>query len=314
MRVGTAERTGGSADEGPDEQRQDGEDGRRDEDDVGPPGHAPAMRVESHVLSIVAAMETIEVSRADGIVTVTLSRPEKKNAANGPMWNELHATFLEIAASSDDRAVVITGAGGDFCSGADLSGGGASGERQQHQLAVMRHIGDVANALHRIPQPVIAKVRGVAVGAGLNMALGCDLIVASTNARFSEIFARRGLSIDFGGSWLLPRRVGIHRAKELALLADIIDATEAERIGLVNRVVPDEQLDAFVDDWARRLAAGPPIALAQTKRMLDNAMHVTMEQALDDEGAAQTVNFTTEDTAEAMAAFIGKRTPKFSGR
>ena len=114
----------------------------------------------------------------------------------------------------------------------------------------MRHIGDVALALHRLPQPTIAKIRGVAVGAGLNMALGCDLVVASTNARFSEIFARRGLSIDFGGSWVLPRRVGLHRAKELALLADIIDATEAERIGLVNRVVDDAELDAFVDDWA----------------------------------------------------------------
>ena len=178
----------------------------------------------------------------------------------------------------------------------------------------MRHIGDVALALHRLPQPTIAKIRGVAVGAGLNMALGCDLVVASTNARFSEIFARRGLSIDFGGSWVLPRRVGLHRAKELALLADIIDATEAERIGLVNRVVDDGELDAFVDDWATRLAAGPPLALAMTKRMLNNSAHVTLEEALDDEGAAQTVNFGTKDTAEAMAAFLEKRAPNFSGR
>ena len=117
----------------------------------------------------------------------------------------------------------------------------------------MRHVGDVALALHRLPKPTIAKVRGVAVGAGCNMALGCDLVVASDNARFSEIFARRGLSIDFGGSWVLPRIVGMHRAKELALFADIIDAAEAERIGLVNRVVPDAEIDAFVDDWAARL-------------------------------------------------------------
>ena len=253
------------------------------------------------------------MQRHEGIVTITLSRPEKKNAANGVMWSELLATFREIAGNSADRVVVITGAGGDFCSGADLSGGGAGGA-ERHQLATMRHIGDVANALHRIPHPVIAKVRGVAVGAGLNMALGCDLVVASTNARFSEIFARRGLSIDFGGSWILPRRVGLHRAKELALLADIIDATEAERIGLVNRVVADDELDAFVDAWATRLAAGPPIALAQTKRMLDNAMNVTLEEALDDEGAAQTINFGTADTAEAMAAFVGKREPRFQGR
>lgn len=258
-------------------------------------------------------VETIDVRRNDGIVTITLNRPEKKNAVNAVMWNELLETFREVALDGATRAMVITGAGGDFCSGADLSGGGAE-DPDRHQLTTMRHIGDVALALHRIPQPTIAKIRGVAVGAGLNMALGCDLVVASTNARFSEIFARRGLSIDFGGSWVLPRRVGLHRAKELALLADIIDAAEADRIGLVNRVVDDAQLDAFVDDWATRLAAGPPLALAMTKRMLNNSAHVTLEQALDDEGAAQTVNFGTQDTAEAMAAFLGKRPPEFSGR
>ena len=201
--------------------------------------------------------------------------------------------------------LVLTGAGGDFCSGADVSGHGRGGEA--HGLASMRHIGDVATALHRLPQPTIAKVRGIAAGAGMNMALLCDLVVAGDTARFSEIFARRGLTIDFGGSWVLPRRVGLHRAKELTLLADIIDAAEADRIGLVNRVVPDAELDAFVDDWAARLAAGPPIALAQAKRLLNNAVDSTLEQALDDEGAAQTVNFATADTAEAVRAFLDKR-------
>ena len=178
----------------------------------------------------------------------------------------------------------------------------------------MRHVGDVALALHRLPQPTIAKVRGVAVGAGCNLALGCDLVVAGDTARFSEIFAKRGLSVDFGGSWLLPRRVGLHRAKELAFFADIIDATEAERIGLVNRVVPDAALDGFVADWATRLAVGPPIAVAMTKRLLDNAMNVTLEEALDDEGMAQTVNFGTNDTPEAILAFVEKRQPRFRGR
>jgi enoyl-CoA hydratase/carnithine racemase len=258
-------------------------------------------------------VETIDVQRTDGIVTITLNRPQKKNAANAVMWNELLETFRDVAFDGAARVVVITGAGGDFCSGADLSGGGAE-DAERHQLTTMRHIGDVALALHRIPQPTIAKIRGVAVGAGLNMALGCDLVVASTNARFSEIFAKRGLSVDFGGSWVLPRRVGLHRAKELVLLADIIDAAEADRIGLVNRVVDDADLDAFVDDWAARLAAGPPVALAMSKRLLDNSAHVTLEEALDDEGLSQTVNFGTQDTVEAMSAFIEKRAPKFSGR
>jgi 2-(1,2-epoxy-1,2-dihydrophenyl)acetyl-CoA isomerase len=177
----------------------------------------------------------------------------------------------------------------------------------------MRHVNDAALSLHRMPQPTIAKVRGVAVGAGCNMALGCDLVVASENARFSEIFAKRGLSLDFGGSWLLPRRIGLHRAKELALFGDIISAADAREMGLVNRVLPDSELDAFVDGWAQRLASGPPIALALTKRMLNNAMNVTMEEALDDEGAAQTVNFGTKDTLEAMEAFMQKREPKFKG-
>ena len=257
-------------------------------------------------------METIEIARAGGVVTVTLNRPAKKNAINGTMWDELLATFREVAANPDDRVLVITGAGGAFCSGADQTAGG-DGPRP-HQLTAMRHVNDVALALHRLPQPTIAKVPGVAAGAGANLALGCDLIVASDQARFSEIFARRGLSLDFGGSWLLPRLIGLHKAKELAFFTEIIDAKEAEAIGLVNRVVPDGQLDAFVDDWARRLAAGPPIALAQTKRMLNNSFDVSLERALDDEGAAQTVNFGTQDTAEAMTAFVEKRAPEFRGR
>lgn len=254
-------------------------------------------------------MQTIHVTRADGVVTVVLDRPARKNAVNEQMWTELLATFREIAASLEDRVVVITGANDEFCSGADLSGE----ERPRLFLASMRQVGDVALALHRLPQPTIAKVRGVAVGAGANMAFGCDLVVASDNARFSEIFARRGLAIDFGGSWVLPRRVGMHRAKELAFFADMFSAAQAEEMGLVNRVLPDSEVDAFVADWAARLASGPPIALAMTKRMLDNSMNVTFEQALDDETAAQTLVFGTADTAEAMRAFLEKRTPHFRG-
>jgi 2-(1,2-epoxy-1,2-dihydrophenyl)acetyl-CoA isomerase len=260
-------------------------------------------------------METIDVSRADGgIVTVTLNRPEKKNAINPPMWNELLATFREIGANAGvDRVVVLTGAGGAFCSGADLSSGLNVSSRPRNQLFDMRHVADVCLALHRLPQPVIAKVGGVAAGAGANLAFGCDLIVASDEARFTEIFARRGLTIDAGGSWLLPRLIGLHRAKELALFADIISAKEAEAFGLVNRVVPAGELDTFVDDWAAKLAAGPPIALAQTKGLLNNSFQVTLEQALEDEGRAQTVNGATADTAEALKAFLEKRPPQFEG-
>jgi 2-(1,2-epoxy-1,2-dihydrophenyl)acetyl-CoA isomerase len=256
-------------------------------------------------------METLLLDRADGVLTITLNRPERKNAINGTMWDELLATFREVSTDPAVRAVVLTGAGGAFCSGADLSPDGRGVAK--HQLVRMRDVADVALALHRIPQPTIAKVGGVAAGAGCNMALGCDLVVASDTARFSEIFARRGLTIDFGGSWLLPRLVGLHKAKELALLADIISAAEAERLGIVNRVVPAGELDAFVDDWAARLAAGPPLALSMTKKLLNDGAVMSLDQALEAEGMAQTVNFGTADTAEAMAAFLEKRDPNFTG-
>lgn len=251
------------------------------------------------------------LDHAAGVLTVTLNRPERKNAINGPMWEELLATFRDASIDPSVRVVVLTGAGGAFCSGADLSPGGRGDAK--HHLVRMRDVADVALALHRLPQPTIAKVGGVAAGAGCNMALGCDLVVASDDARFSEIFARRGLTIDFGGSWFLPRLVGLHKAKELALLADIISAAEAERLGIVNRVVPAAELDAFVDDWAARLAAGPPLALSMTKKLLNEGLAMSLDQALEAEGMAQTVNFSTKDTAEAMAAFLDKRDPSFSG-
>ena len=257
-------------------------------------------------------METLLLDRApNGVVTMTMNRPEKKNAINRTMFDEMLAVFREVNDSPTDRVLVVTGAGDAFCAGADLAD---RGNETRHQLQRLHWVADIALALHRIPKPVIAKVNGVAVGAGMNLALGCDLILAAETARFSEIFAKRGLSIDFGGSWLLPRLVGMHRAKELALFGDIISAKEAQEMGLVNRVVPAGQLDALAADWASRLAAGPPLALAMTKRLLTNAFSVSMDEALEAEGWAQTVNGGTEDTREAIQAFLDKREPKFKGR
>jgi enoyl-CoA hydratase/carnithine racemase len=259
--------------------------------------------------------ETIIVERVDGVVTVTLNRPEKKNAGNGKMWRELLDTFRDIACRRDDRVVVLTGAGGAFCSGADITDpGGVSGNPDDPHLVRMRFFGQSVLALHQIPQPTIAKIRGVAAGAGLSLGLGCDLVVASDNARLSEIFAKRGLAVDGGSSWLLPRMIGLHRAKELAFFADILSAEEAASFGLVNRVVPDGELDSFVDTWATRLAAGPPMALSMTKKMLNESFATSMAQALETEAVAQTINFSSEDAAEAMRAFVQKREPTFRGR
>jgi 2-(1,2-epoxy-1,2-dihydrophenyl)acetyl-CoA isomerase len=257
-------------------------------------------------------MDTLIVERRpNGVVTVTLNRPEKKNAMNRTMFDELLAVFREVDQSTTDRVFVITGAGDAFCSGADL---GDRANETRHPLVRLHWVADIALTLHRIPKPVIAKVNGIAAGAGANLALGCDLIVASERARLSEIFARRGLTIDFGGSWLLPRLIGLHRAKELAFFADIIDAKELAELGLVNRVVPADQLDAFVTDWADRLAAGPPLALSMTKRLLTQSFSLTMDEALDAEGMAQAVNSGTEDAPEAIRAFLEKRPPQFKGR
>lgn len=257
-------------------------------------------------------MEELQIDRSDRVVTITLNRPEKKNAVIPPMWQALGDVFDELLLDSSVRAVVLTGAGGDFCSGADLWA--PPGEAPPHPLTAMRQVSRAIQGLHDLPQPTIAKVPGVAAGAGCSMALACDLIVASDRARFSEIFAKRGLALDGGSSWLLPRLVGLHKAKELAFFADILSATEAEQMGLVNRVVPHEELDAFVDDWASRLAAGPPIAYSLTKRMLNNSIHVTLAQALEDEARSQSVTLASADTRDAFAAFVEKREPDFQGR
>ncbi len=260
-------------------------------------------------------LETLIVERTGGVVTVTMNRPARKNAANGTMWRELLDTFDEVATDRHDRVMVLTGAGDAFCSGADLGdASNVAGRPGDPFLVQMRALGDVALRLHRFPKPTIAKVGGIAAGAGMSMALGCDLIVASDTARFSQIFSKRGLSIDFGASWLLPRLIGLHRAKELAFFADIIDAEQAAEFGLVNRVLPADQLDGFVTEWADRLAAGPPLALSMTKSMLNSSFSLSMEQALEEESRSQAVNFGTEDTMEAIAAFSQKRDPKFKGR
>jgi 2-(1,2-epoxy-1,2-dihydrophenyl)acetyl-CoA isomerase len=252
------------------------------------------------------------VDRRDGVVTLTLNRPDKLNAITGAMWGELRDVFDEVAASRDDRVLVVTGAGSGFCAGADLVAQDmprGTGGRLDH----MRGVGRSAAALRDLNKPTIAKVNGIAAGAGLSLALGCDLVIASDAARFSAIFVQRGLNIDYGGSWLLPRLIGMHKAKELALLAEVIDAAEAERVGIVNRVVPATELDAAVDAVAGRLLQMAPIALSQTKHLLDQAFSATFAEAVEAEAAAQVVNLGSADAREAVRAFTEKRTPEFTG-
>ncbi|MCV7052818.1 enoyl-CoA hydratase/isomerase family protein [Mycobacterium heidelbergense] len=245
----------------------------------------------------------------DGVRTLTLNRPRRKNAINPELWLALRDALNEAGRDRAVRALVITGAGGSFCSGADISV-----PDDVHPKYKLQRLTDVALALHELPIPTVAKVTGVAVGAGWNLALGCDLVVATPESTFSQIFSRRGLSIDLGGSWLLPKLVGLQQAKRLALLAETIDAAEAHALNLVTWVVAAAEIDAFVDDLTGRLAAGPPIALAQTKALLNEGADRTLRDALAGEARAQAVNFATADAAAAYAAFAQRREPSFTGR
>jgi enoyl-CoA hydratase/carnithine racemase len=245
----------------------------------------------------------------DGVRTLTLNRPHRKNAINRDLWIALAEALAAAGKDSGVRAVVITGAGDAFSSGADISTPDDS-----HPVHKLQRLTDVALALHELPKPTIAKVTGVAVGAGWNLALGCDLVAATPESTFSQIFARRGLSVDLGGSWLLPKIVGLQQAKRLVLLAETIDAAEALALNLVTWVVSATEIDDFVTDIAGRLAAGPTIALAQSKALLNEGADRTLRDALAGEARAQVVNFGTADSREAYAAFAERREPSFTGR
>jgi 2-(1,2-epoxy-1,2-dihydrophenyl)acetyl-CoA isomerase len=257
---------------------------------------------------VTSAEPALLIDDHDGVRSLTLNRPHRKNAIDAGLWRDLADALRAAGRDGGVRALVITGAGGAFCSGADIGTG-----EDIHPRYKLQRLSDVALALHELAVPTVAKVTGVAVGAGWNLALGCDLVVATPESRFCQIFAKRGLSVDLGGSWLLPRLVGLQQAKRLVLLGDMIDATEAHGLGLVTWLKPADEIDAFVDELAGRLAAGPPFALAQSKALLNDGASVTLPQALANEARAQPGNFATADSGEAYAAFAAKREPGFTG-
>jgi 2-(1,2-epoxy-1,2-dihydrophenyl)acetyl-CoA isomerase len=257
-------------------------------------------------------MSSLLVERNEaGIVTATMNRPHRRNALDMDMMSRLRDLLTEVRNSTTDRVLVLTGAGGAFCSGSDLD------DRKndpRHPLLRLRWIGEIALGLQQLGKPSIAKVGGVAVGGGLALALGCDLIVVSEAARLGTAWTQRGLSPDLGAAWLLPRMVGLHRAKELVLLGQMLSAREALAMGLVNRVAPAGELDAAVDEWAQKLAAGPPLAMSMSRALLVEGMTGSLAQVLESEARALAVNIQSADCAEAMDAFANKRSPVFKGR
>ena len=261
-----------------------------------------------------AGYESLRYEVEGHVATMTLDRPDKKNAMSWQMFTEIGQVFDEVARSGEVRALVVTGAGGAFCSGADLTDPmnmvASTFELQDR----MRHIHSIARAVATCPKPTIAKVTGIAAGAGCNLALACDLIVASREAAFAELFVKRGLVVDFGGSWALTRALPLHRAKELALLGDTISAEEAERLGLLNRLCEPDEIDSVVKDLAERLASVPPRTVSLIKENLIRAPERSIEENLDAESLAQAMVFTSEDTREAVMAWIEKREPRFTGK
>jgi 2-(1,2-epoxy-1,2-dihydrophenyl)acetyl-CoA isomerase len=257
--------------------------------------------------------EHVRVDRDGHLVTVTLDRPGTRNACSMNMWLAIRDTFRDVSAS-EARCVVLTGANGDFCSGADIVRSEGNSGWEGNKLTAMRQLAESVIAVHDCPVPVIAKVDGVAVGAGFGLALAADMLWCSDRARMSAVFAKLGLSLDYGSSWLLAKRLGLHRAKEVAFTAEMLDAARIERLGLANAVVAVGDLDDVVDGVARRIVAGPPMALSMTKRMLDNAATSSLVQALETEAIAQNVNLATSDLTEALTAFREKRAPVFQGR
>lgn len=256
------------------------------------------------------------VERQDGLVTVTFNRPERKNAINAENWNDLDRILAEVELDPSDRALVLTGADGNFSSGADLSGddsGGLTGRGTQPIVHEMRIVGRIISRLQRLPKPTIAAVDGVAVGVALGLAMACDLVVATDRARFSEVFVKRGLALDGGTSWTLPHLVGMRRAKQMAFFGDTLDAATALDWGLVNDVVAPEDLAATAGEWGKRLAQGPTTAISLIKSLLDASATVSFDEALEGEARAQHIVYTTKDMREGFTAWFERRDPRFTG-
>jgi enoyl-CoA hydratase/carnithine racemase len=253
----------------------------------------------------------------DAVATLTLNRPERLNALGDTLREDFHDAVLRASADPEVRVMIVTGAGKGFCSGGDVKAMNEAKEARAERpvLDKVAPLRDrVLLAMRDAPQPIIAAVNGAAAGAGMNLALGCDIRLASTAARFGETFVKRGLHPDWGGTYFLPRLVGMAKAAELIFTGEMIDAAEALRLGLVSAVYPPEELLPAAHDLARRIAAGPPITIRLAKRALYHGEGTDLRGGLEFETFAQNICFETEDAREGIRAFVEKRPPQFKGR
>ncbi|QXJ24551.1 enoyl-CoA hydratase/isomerase family protein [Actinomadura graeca] len=259
--------------------------------------------------------ETVLYDVSDGVATITLNRPDGMNSLTGEMKEALRATVRRAAADPSARAVILTGAGRAFCAGQDLrehADNLAAGKGLDD--TVRRHYNPIVLGITRMAKPVVAAVNGVAAGAGASLAFACDLIIASDGARFATAFTGIGLAPDSGMSWTLQRLVGRAKAAELLLLAEPVKAPEALELGLVNRVVPADELAPASVELARRLASGPTVAYGAVKAALDHAATSDLASALEREAVLQDECEATGDHHNATEAFLKKERPTFQGR
>jgi 2-(1,2-epoxy-1,2-dihydrophenyl)acetyl-CoA isomerase len=252
----------------------------------------------------------------DGLARLTLNRPDKLNSFTVAMHLEVHAALDAAAADPAVRALVLTGAGRGFCAGQDLGDRAVSGGDTKPDLgeSIEKYYGPLIRRLRAMPKPVVCAVNGVAAGAGANIALACDIVVAVETAKFIQPFCNLGLVPDAGGTWFLPQLVGRARAMGLALLGDTLSATQAAEWGLIWKCLPTADFEAEVTALARKLAAGPTLGFARTKQAIDAAATSTLDAQLDRERDAQRELGYSHDYAEGVSAFLGKRKPQFQGK
>jgi len=257
--------------------------------------------------------EHLVYTKADGIATMTINRPQKLNAFTPGMYQGMYDIIKEVESDKEVRVFVITGTGRAFCVGADVKsleqGFASETANKAEQGSELLPI-----PLQRMAKPVIAAINGITAGGGLDAACACDIRIASERATFSSLFVRRGLLPTLGGTYFLPRLIGVDKACELIWTGDLIDAREAERIGLVTRVVPHEELEAATEELAVKLAKGPPLAIARSKQVIYKGLNMELKAALDDIMREWASLVQTEDHQEALRAFLEKREPVFKGR
>lgn len=258
-------------------------------------------------------MTSLTLDIQNGIATITLNRPEVYNAFNDPLSYELQDALKQVKKDNSVRTVVLTGAGKAFSSGQDLKASQEAGKRSFLD-SLQKRYNPIIRAIRELPKPVICKLNGVAAGAGCSLALACDIIIASEQASMIEIFVNIALVLDSGSSYFLPRTVGYHRAFELATKATKLSAQDALQLGLVNKVVPAEELDAAVAAEAAYYAAAPTKAIALMKKMLTKGMTDQLDAVLDYEAQCQEIAGNTADHQEGVKAFIEKRKPDFQGQ